>query len=762
MILGIDAHNLRAGGGITHLINLLVQKDFYHGFEKIYLFGGQYILGQLKTLQTKEMINVEVIHYPMLDKPLLIRIFWQQILLPKLLKKLNIDVLFSPGGILPLTVAKNIKTVTMCHNMLPINLKETLHLGIDLRFIRFIILRLVQKMSYAKADGIIFISRHAEEKVKTLVPQITNLTTIIHHGINPRFYNASKNITKTDKIEICYVSTIDVYKHQWEVVKALAILRKRGYHHLHLNLIGSGYPPAVKKLKKTIQQYNMNDHITWKGVMSYLDLPNEYKKSSLFVFASSCENCPNILLEAMASKLPIACSHNDPMPEFADNDTVQFFEPKNPESIADALAFLIDNPDLAAKKAKQAYQLSKTYRWDICAVQTLELFHKTYTQRSHINSTWLIGPLPPPLLGQSLAFKMLCDNVQNNHQFQVINIGGENLERRDGSFSTARINTLIAPFLKALILPIIKEKNIYLTIAQSWVGFLRDFIFIFFSYLGRHRIILHLHGGNYDNFFYNQSPLKQKLIKWTLSKAEKIIVLSYNLKQMFSFLPDFAQKVIVVANGLPFDEHKLHTSAKQLPSSPDTPIILLYLSNLIETKGYLYVLKTAYILKNQYNIPVKLYLCGKFSLASDSRYKTTQDAQDDFFKRVTKLDLKDNVIWTGAIDGQEKEKQLREAHFFILPTNYNNEGQPLSIIEAMAYGCCVLTTKYRAIPDLIGNEEGGIYIPFNDAEAIASKIQSFYNNKPQFANISTNAIKRYYKYFTKSVHLTNLKDAILN
>ncbi|EKD27195.1 MAG: group glycosyltransferase, partial [uncultured bacterium] len=696
MILGIDAHNLRAGGGITHLINLLIQEEFYKGFEKIYFFGGKYILGQLDLLQPKEMHNVQILHQPLLDKGLIKRIYWQQYVLPKILNTLKVDILFSPGGILPLFVPSNIKTITMCHNMLPLNLSETLHLGLDLRFLRFLILRLIQKISFAKADGIIFISNYAKKRVQNLVPNITKFTKVIYHGINPNFYNNNIKKTVNDKIELCYVSTIDVYKHQWQVVKAMHLLKKKGYANIHLNLIGGGYSPAVRLLNKTIKKFKLENDVTWKGIVSYLDLPKEYHNSSIFVFASSCENCPNILLEAMAAGLPIACSSTLPMPEFTDENSVQYFDPLVPESIAKAISYLIDNPDIAKRKAINAYEQSRKYTWKTCAGESFDLIDTVYKTEKVKAKTWLIGPLPPPLLGQSLAFKMICDYVENDvKNFKIVNIGGENLERRDGSFSVSRTNTLINPFFKSLILPFLPGKNIYLTIAQSWVGFLRDFVFIFFSILGRHHIILHLHGGNYDQFYNNQFLLKRKLIKWTLSKADKIIVLSNNLISMFSFLPDYLSKVKVVPNGLPYEDVK--NILPKIILNKREPIKILYLSNLIVTKGYLDVLDAMKILKEKTDYPVECNFCGKFLLGSDSNlYKTYDEAKDDFMHRIKKYGLENQVKWKGSIDGDAKIQELKDSHFFILPTNYNNEGQPISIIEAMAYGLCVITTKYRA------------------------------------------------------------------
>lgn len=380
MILGIDAHNLRAGGGITHLINLLTYPEFHAGFKKIYVFGNRSLTDKLKKIHVP---NMECKYHRFLDKGLICRFFWQQCLY-KSLKKLKVDVLFCPGGIIPLLRPKHSKIVTMCQNMVPFNLKESLYLGPDLRFLKFWLLRKMQLSSFKRADGVIFISEYAQQQVKKLLNSSIDNCTCIYHGVNSEFDRIWPTNTKPGKMtEILYVSTIDVYKHQWQVVKALSLLIEKGHHDIRLTLIGSGYEKAVKRLNHTISMLRLEDKVIWKGYIDHKELPEVYKKADIFVFASSCENCPNILLEAMASGLPIACSNSPPMPEFA-KDGVYYFDPLNHNSIAEAISQLLNNKDEASRLANRAYELSRQYSWKHTSKKTVD-FINTFVNDNETN-----------------------------------------------------------------------------------------------------------------------------------------------------------------------------------------------------------------------------------------------------------------------------------------------------------------------------------------------------------------------------------------
>jgi glycosyltransferase involved in cell wall biosynthesis len=102
------------------------------------------------------------------------------------------------------------------------------------------------------------------------------------------------------------------------------------------------------------------------GEVPHLELPAVYRRSDLFVYASSCENMPNILLEAMASGLPIACSNCGPMPEVLE-DAGLYFDPESPEQIASAMRELIDDHAQRERSSALAYRYAKQYSWERCA-----------------------------------------------------------------------------------------------------------------------------------------------------------------------------------------------------------------------------------------------------------------------------------------------------------------------------------------------------------------------------------------------------------
>jgi glycosyltransferase involved in cell wall biosynthesis len=99
--------------------------------------------------------------------------------------------------------------------------------------------------------------------------------------------------------------------------------------------------------------------------------------NDLFVFASSCENLPVTLLEAMAVGLPIACSNRGPMPEVLEDGGV-YFDPENAVSIANAVEQIIVDSTLRTRIATKAKSLSEQYSWARCADETWKFIVETY------------------------------------------------------------------------------------------------------------------------------------------------------------------------------------------------------------------------------------------------------------------------------------------------------------------------------------------------------------------------------------------------
>ncbi|MBA3884633.1 MAG: glycosyltransferase [Acidobacteria bacterium] len=103
----------------------------------------------------------------------------------------------------------------------------------------------------------------------------------------------------------------------------------------------------------------------------YAELAALYAGADAFVFASTCENMPNSLLEAMAAGLPIVCSDRAPMPDLLGEGGV-YCNSHVPDSIADAMRRVMLEPDLRTRLASVANHRGREYDWTKCARQTFE------------------------------------------------------------------------------------------------------------------------------------------------------------------------------------------------------------------------------------------------------------------------------------------------------------------------------------------------------------------------------------------------------
>ncbi len=368
--LGIDASNICDGGGLTHLVELLhAAKPVTHGFEKIYVWAPSATLAQIK-----EKPWIMKRSDPLLEQHYLQRAFWQRKRLSQLLKFEKCDLLFVPGG----SFATDFRpVVTMNQNLLPFEWRELLRFGLSRQTLRLMLLRFSQSRSLHHANGSVFLTKYAMATVLKVTGEVSGATTVVPHGVDTRFANPPRkpkpleSYCKQKPFQLLYVSNVNVYKHQWEVAGAVANLRMRGYP-VALDLIGAAFPPSLKRLQGVMTKADREgDFIRYLGSRPHDELPARYASADACVFASSCENLPNILLEGMASGLPIACSDRGPMPELL-GDAAVYFNPELQSSIEEALERLLNSPELRYSLAKKTYQLSQKYTWDKCADQTFD------------------------------------------------------------------------------------------------------------------------------------------------------------------------------------------------------------------------------------------------------------------------------------------------------------------------------------------------------------------------------------------------------
>lgn len=363
----------------------------------------------------------------------------------------------------------------------------------------------------------------------------------------------------------------------------------------------------------------------------------------------------------------------------------------------------------------------------------------------------MVGPTPPPATGQSLSFQALHDDLTRRGWDCHVADLGPGPRGRESSFARAwEIGRALLQYVYGLFKG---HRLVYVTIAQSCRGFVRDLPIIWLASMVNARVVAHLKGGNYDGFYESQPTWLQSLIKLTLRRVDRLLVLGETLCGMFDFDARLQDRVAVVPNGLPFGEGGF---PKHLPG-PDEPIRLLFLSNLIESKGYLDALEAIRILVRTLGVNVQARFAGEFRTSRDDRLvRSAEHARRIFWKRIDQLGIGENVEYMGTVSGAQKWDLLSKSHFFLLPTDYVNEGQPVSIIEALAYGCVVISTRFRSIPELVEDGESGFLVDYEEPRQIAEKIRELAQDEDRYAEVSRNAVKHFQERFTMERHLQRM------
>lgn len=373
----------------------------------------------------------------------------------------------------------------------------------------------------------------------------------------------------------------------------------------------------------------------------------------------------------------------------------------------------------------------------------------------------MVGILPPPVNGQSIAFKILCDGLKAaGIEFDIIDLAGSYRNKRKKISSLSRIKDYLDIIIRLLKSVSWRKSVIYIQTSQSCRGFYRDTIISRIAKLSGSKLISHLHGGNFDSFYISSSLRSQKRIKKELCNFDRLIVLAQSLVKMYDFEPLLHDKIRVVPNGI---GHSLSiTNNKHLTGE----INILYLSNMIEAKGYLLVLDSLALLKTA-GINANAKFCGAFQINSDAtQYKSKLEAENAFRQKIANYGLTNEVQYEGIVTGDKKEKILEWAHCLVLPTSYKNEGQPISILEGMRYGCVTISSNFRAIPEMIENNVTGFLLKDNTAEEIASRVKFLVKNPQLFTEMSEKAIEKYDNKFTAERHVSSvlaiIKETALN
>jgi glycosyltransferase involved in cell wall biosynthesis len=307
-------------------------------------------------------------------------------------------------------------------------------------------------------------------------------------------------------------------------------------------------------------------------------------------------------------------------------------------------------------------------------------------------------------------------------------------------FKILRYFKIIFKFLCCLLN--FKPEIIYLAINAKGVGFYKDFPIALFAKFFRKKLVLHYHNKGVSTY---QHMILDNLLYKILFKNSKIILLSENL---YNDISKYVSKedVFFCPNGIP-DTNKF-LNAKQEKNDITQ---LMFLSNLIESKGVFVLLESLKLLKNQ---GFKFH-CNMVGGEGDISLKELNN-------KIKILNLSDSVIYLGKKYGKDKFDIFKKSDIFIHPTL--DDCFPLVLLEAMQFSLPIISTSIGGIPDLVKHSETGLILEETDPKSLASQIMFFIKNQEKAKQFGSKGRKNFIENYTIEVfenRFVNILNRIL-
>jgi glycosyltransferase involved in cell wall biosynthesis len=302
-----------------------------------------------------------------------LRILWEQIYLPGIIRREKVDVLFAPTP--ATTLFSSCPLVIAVRNP---NIYSTLEIRNWRYQLRNWLLRVVTQISVRRASGAIFVSNHSRDLAVKEMNVDPERTHVIHHGVGSHFFAESHQhlelVFSGKRPYVLTVSTIQTHKNYLNMIDAFARLCVRSdfdYDYVIAGRVGSS--ETFNLIRERIAKYSLVDRVHYLGVIPYDHLPGLYGGASLFVLPSFLETFGHTLVEAMASRVPIAASNASAIPEIC-GDAAAYFDPYDVDDIVRQIRRVLSDNEIRSQLVSAGSRQVQKYSWARTAMKMLDLF----------------------------------------------------------------------------------------------------------------------------------------------------------------------------------------------------------------------------------------------------------------------------------------------------------------------------------------------------------------------------------------------------
>ncbi len=343
--------------------------------------------------------------------------------------------------------------------------------------------------------------------------------------------------------------------------------------------------------------------------------------------------------------------------------------------------------------------------------------------------------LPPPMQNSSIIGELVKESqlISNSFQSRYINLLLSRTVNETGKASITKFARFIIIWFDLLGKLIYTKPNLcYYTLSVSGIAFYKDCVMVMLLRIFQIKTIYHLH---YKGIRLNQKKKINDFLYRFIFKNSSVILPT---EQLYLDVEKYILpwKIYYCPNGI--KDYQMETKLMSITESKVLKI--LFLSNLLTTKGVFDLIEACSILKRRGCNFKCDFIGGEGNIT-----------EEQFNAHVKQKGLSDNVKYRGKRFGKLKELAYEQADVFVLPTYHPNECSPLVILEAMRHSLPVISTFEGGIPEMVKDGITGFLTPQRDANALAEKLNVLIRHPQLRKQMGNEGRIKYENNFTLSI-----------
>jgi glycosyltransferase involved in cell wall biosynthesis len=225
-----------------------------------------------------------------------------------------------------------------------------------------------------RMDRILTVSRDSAEEIIRAFSVKPEKISVVYNGIDTDVFRPLPGIKKKENSLIFVGNVEDRKKGMVYLLKALTLTRNK----VHLTVVDGGAPNR-RYVTKWIDNFGLNDRVHFTGKISGERLIELYSLSQVAVSPSLYEGFGFPAAEAMACGLPLISSDGGALPEVVGRNMETGFivKARDPYQLAEAIDFLIDNPEIRENMGRAARtRIRDTFTWEKAARSTAAMYQE--------------------------------------------------------------------------------------------------------------------------------------------------------------------------------------------------------------------------------------------------------------------------------------------------------------------------------------------------------------------------------------------------